>query len=324
MSRVQSTSCDNCRSLSYLGPNTRQYTAPCSHRFCHNCVNLFFKHGVTRAKCPVCKVEFGRGQLTTSVYALGDPRLHREARKRKELSAFFALKPEDFESIYDYNEHLERMEDYIMNFVYEYQVKETQDALDQYEQQYRERLAKRKVEQDNLMRIRQEAIHREKMIKQEKNREYFDSELSRLIEHQQKKEEVELALSKGKILPTSIKEPDNSALWINGPNEVVQEQNEESQPANPSNRVTLRNYPAPVPNPIDETIRETNIRAYEQFYKGLQLSGEPLTQEMISDNKKACGADDESSTIRDTTEYFSSVRFQKKRAMAKRMRETPT
>lgn len=108
--------CPVCSSGSYLNQNLKFKLNPeCYHKMCENCVNRVFRNGP--ALCPYqgCSktLRFNRFRDLT----FEDVRIEKEVDIRRRICKIFNKREEDFETMRDYNNYLNQVEDITFDLI---------------------------------------------------------------------------------------------------------------------------------------------------------------------------------------------------------------
>ncbi|KTW26378.1 CDK-activating kinase assembly factor MAT1 [Pneumocystis carinii B80] len=122
--------CPICRNDAYLNPNMRFLINPeCYHKMCESCVARIFTLGPS--PCPKCGKILRKGRFREKTFE--DIAVEREIDIRKRISKICNKRPEDFETLMEYNDYLEEVEDITFNLVNNIDVEETEAKLIAYE-----------------------------------------------------------------------------------------------------------------------------------------------------------------------------------------------
>ncbi|CAE6490887.1 unnamed protein product [Rhizoctonia solani] len=98
--------CPLCRSDRFLNPKLRLLVSTCYHRMCESCIDRLFTLGP--APCPTCKTVVRKmGFMAQTFEDLG---VEKEVAIRRRIAKHFNKRPEDFESLQEYNDYLEEVE----------------------------------------------------------------------------------------------------------------------------------------------------------------------------------------------------------------------
>lgn len=166
--------CPVCHSKRYLRKDMRFMINPvCYHKMCENCVERIFRSGM--AKCPVagCDKTLRKHQFREPTFQ--DLELEREIDIRKEVAQVFNRREDEFETLRDYNDYLNDVEDITYNLVHNIDVEATRAKLNKYkmenqaailenQEQEREELRdeqERQATEQDVIRLRREAAIRE-------------------------------------------------------------------------------------------------------------------------------------------------------------------
>ncbi|XDG08849.1 hypothetical protein ABKA04_008464 [Annulohypoxylon sp. FPYF3050] len=137
--------CPICRSQKYFNPDLTFLINPeCYHPMCQRCVEQIFGKGPAQCPHPGCnKTLRARGFHPAFFKNLG---VEREVDVRKRVMAVFNMAEDDFETLRDYNDYLQQVEDLTFDLVHggEQQRRAAEKKLVAYEQQHREEIEKNK------------------------------------------------------------------------------------------------------------------------------------------------------------------------------------
>jgi CDK-activating kinase assembly factor MAT1 len=104
--------CPVCKSNRYLNPSlTFLINAECYHTMCTSCVDRLFTSGP--APCPVAGCHKTLRKRGFHAAFFGDLNIEREVDVRKRVGAVFNRRQEDFETLRDWNNYLEGIEDLV-------------------------------------------------------------------------------------------------------------------------------------------------------------------------------------------------------------------
>jgi CDK-activating kinase assembly factor MAT1 len=126
--------CPVCKSSRYLNPNMKFLVNPeCYHKMCESCVDRIFSHGP--ATCPVagCRKTLRKHRFRAQTFE--DIKVEREVDIRRRVAEVFNRREDDFETLLDYNNYLNEVEDVTFNLVNNIDVAETEKKLARYKEQ---------------------------------------------------------------------------------------------------------------------------------------------------------------------------------------------
>ncbi|KAF2273617.1 CDK-activating kinase assembly factor [Westerdykella ornata] len=125
--------CPVCKSSRYLNPNMRFLVNPeCYHKMCESCVDRIFSHGP--APCPIagCKRTLRKAKFRTQTFE--DLKVEREVDIRRRVARVLNKTEADFETLRDYNDYLETVEEITWNLILKIDVEATEKRLRLYEE----------------------------------------------------------------------------------------------------------------------------------------------------------------------------------------------
>lgn len=120
--------CPVCKSSRYLNPNMKFLVNPeCYHKMCESCVDRIFSHGP--AACPIagCKRTLRKAKFRKQTF--DDLKVEREVDIRRRVQRILNKKQSDFETLRDYNDYLETVEETTWNLILEIDVEATEKRL---------------------------------------------------------------------------------------------------------------------------------------------------------------------------------------------------
>ena len=170
--------CPVCKSSRYLNPNMRFLVNPeCYHKMCSSCVDRIFSHGP--AQCPVagCRRTLRKHRFRPQTF--DDIRVEREVDIRRTVAAVMNKREEDFETLLDYNNYLEDVEEMTFNLINGVDVPQTEKKLNAYREQNNASIkANASLARDELaqLKARQAAEKEQARLKREAARREIEEE----------------------------------------------------------------------------------------------------------------------------------------------------
>ncbi|KAF1850302.1 CDK-activating kinase assembly factor [Cucurbitaria berberidis CBS 394.84] len=125
--------CPVCKSSRYLNPNMKFRVNPeCYHKMCESCVDRIFSHGP--APCPIagCARTLRRNKFREQTFE--DLKIEREVDIRKRVMSAMTKQEADFETLRDYNDYLEQVEEITWNLILKVDVELTESRLRRWEE----------------------------------------------------------------------------------------------------------------------------------------------------------------------------------------------
>lgn len=106
--------CPICKTDRYLSPNMVFLINPeCYHKICESCVDRIFSLGPSQCPYPKCGKILRKNKFKKQVFE--DIAIEREVDIRKRVQSIYNKTEEDFDSLQQYNEYLEKVENIIFN-----------------------------------------------------------------------------------------------------------------------------------------------------------------------------------------------------------------
>lgn len=181
--------CPVCKTDRYLSPNMTFLINPeCYHKICESCVDRIFSLGPAQCPYPKCTKILRKNRFKKQVFE--DIKIEREIDLRKRIQGIYNKTEEDFESLKEYNQYLEKVESIIFNMTEGIDVEETQKEMEKYETEHKIEIleiAMRESQKDADLAKYQEAMER---LRQEKLKIQRQMEVEDLEFQLQQKEEL--------------------------------------------------------------------------------------------------------------------------------------
>ncbi|KAI5927326.1 CDK-activating kinase assembly factor MAT1-domain-containing protein [Camillea tinctor] len=109
--------CPVCKRVRYLNTDMEFLINPeCYHPMCSNCVTNIFKSGPAQCPYPSCNKTLRHRGFRSAFF--GDLSVEREVDIRRRVQAAFNNVEEDFETLRDYNNYLQDVEDLTFDLIY--------------------------------------------------------------------------------------------------------------------------------------------------------------------------------------------------------------
>ncbi|KAH7397299.1 CDK-activating kinase assembly factor MAT1-domain-containing protein [Pyrenochaeta sp. MPI-SDFR-AT-0127] len=125
--------CPVCKSSRYLNPNMRFKVNPeCYHKMCESCVERIFNSGP--APCPIAGCARTLRRIGFKTQTFEDLKVEREVDIRKRVMSAMSKKEDDFETLRDYNDYLEQVEEITWNLILKVDVEATESRLRRWEE----------------------------------------------------------------------------------------------------------------------------------------------------------------------------------------------
>ncbi|KAK6028167.1 CDK-activating kinase assembly factor MAT1 [Ostertagia ostertagi] len=140
--------CGKCKSNEYTNKNLVMMVNECGHPLCKNCVeNLFARNA---GPCHVCGKTLRKNNFWEQVF--DDPLIEKETHIRRRLRKVYNLKKEDFPTLREFNDYLERFECLVCNLAYGIDVEETEAEIAAFKETHAELIErnKKKLDEDQI------------------------------------------------------------------------------------------------------------------------------------------------------------------------------
>ncbi len=191
--------CPVCKRVRYLNTDMEFLINPeCYHAMCSNCVSNIFKSGP--AQCPYASCTKTLRQRGFRRAFFGDLTVEREVDVRRRVAAVFNMEADDFETLRDYNNYLQEVEDLTFDLVSGSdpgRVADAEDRLRAHEQAHRDGIErnKRKGREAEALRRRRDADEAD--ASRRRRAEERDQEVRARAEEAKVRDEVMEALARG-------------------------------------------------------------------------------------------------------------------------------
>ncbi|KAL1449216.1 hypothetical protein WDU94_000432 [Cyamophila willieti] len=162
--------CPRCKTTKYRKPTLKLMVNVCGHPLCEGCVDLLFLKGT--GNCYECNQPLRRGNFKVQLF--DDSNVEKEVEIRKKLLKEYNKVEEDFNSLAEYNDYLEEIEEIVFNLCNNIEILETNKRIENY----------KKLNKDSIMRnkIRQGKAEREFKKRKVANKEALIDELTHTTE----------------------------------------------------------------------------------------------------------------------------------------------
>jgi len=149
--------CPRCKTTKYRNPTMKLMVNVCGHNLCESCVELLFVKG--SGSCPECDIPLRRTNFRLQLFE--DANIDKEVDIRKRILKDFNKQEEDFDTLGEFNDYLEMVEDIIFNLTNNLDILETNKKIINYKELNKEQIIK------NRSRYSKEAIEIEDILAME-------------------------------------------------------------------------------------------------------------------------------------------------------------
>ncbi|KAI6646761.1 hypothetical protein LOD99_12881 [Oopsacas minuta] len=178
----------------------------CGHKMCENCMNTIFTRPT--APCPECGQPLKKSDYRERQF--DDMYIERDVNIRKEIMRDFNKREEDFDTLEEYNDYLENVEEMIHKRVNNINILEISSEIEKYKKDNRDQIYRNRRKQEQEIRDTQDKFDRD-ITDAEIRRD--ERRLEMIREKQRAKEENERKLdeliSGKKLSPQQEEEPVN-------------------------------------------------------------------------------------------------------------------
>lgn len=153
--------CIKCKSNEYTNKTLVMMINECGHPLCKNCVeNLYARNA---APCHICGKTLRKNNFWEQTF--DDPAVEKENHIRKRLRKIYNLREDDFPTLRDYNDYLEKVETLIMNLASNIDVEETENEIRLFQEQNSEIIDRNKKRLDADQMWIQQQLKEEREMK---------------------------------------------------------------------------------------------------------------------------------------------------------------
>ncbi|KAK7070750.1 CDK-activating kinase assembly factor MAT1 [Halocaridina rubra] len=130
--------CPACKGTKYRNPQMKLMVNVCGHPLCDACVRMYFLK--ESAQCPECGMVLKRSKFRVQVFE--DPFVEKEIDIRRKVMRVYNKFEEDFETMSEYNDYLEEVEQIVYNLTNDINRLETEKKIEAYERLHRDDIKK--------------------------------------------------------------------------------------------------------------------------------------------------------------------------------------
>ncbi|XP_048736884.1 CDK-activating kinase assembly factor MAT1-like [Ostrea edulis] len=130
--------CPRCKTTKYRNPSLKLLVNVCGHSLCETCVEALFVKG--SGSCPECGTALRK--INFRVQLFEDPSTEKEIEIRKKILKDYNKKEEDFDTLEEYNDYIERIETIIYNIVNNIDVDDTKQMIEKYKRDNKDQISK--------------------------------------------------------------------------------------------------------------------------------------------------------------------------------------
>ncbi|CAG8709196.1 2106_t:CDS:2 [Acaulospora morrowiae] len=176
-------SCPICKNTRYLTPTMKLLVSECYHKMCESCIDRLFANGA--GPCPKCGITLRKINFVVPTFE--DLSVEKEVRIRKKIAQQFNKRQEDFQSLQEYNDYLEMVEDIVWNLNSNINKQATDELIEKYARENRDIIvhnARRQIDEEKFAAYKQDREKREKRMQFENYKKSLELERKAKEEHQ--------------------------------------------------------------------------------------------------------------------------------------------
>jgi len=288
--------CPVCHTTKFRNPQMKLLVNVCGHGLCENCVETLFARG--SGSCPECEVPLRRVNFKLQLFE--DASIDKEVEIRRKVLRDFCRTEEDFETLREWNDYLEKVEDIIFNLSNGIQVEETQRLIADY------REANKAFIKKNMHKMSAEYLELEDILTEEKRREAKRKQEDAVIEAESKSAKIK---DKEKLIDELMFSEKDSK-------DILDEHKKKAQFSSAADFAAKKDYAKNAPK-----IVEAKPYIYEEIVWDFEGPKPPINEEEVSKNKfnkhirpaeiweRAAGYEESIGALRAIQEAMSSLYF---------------
>jgi len=159
--------CPRCKTTKYRNPTMKLMVNVCGHNLCESCVELLFVKG--SGACPECDIPLRRTNFRIQLFE--DAFIDKEVEIRRRILKDFNRQREDFDTLREYNDYLEMIEDIIFNLSNNIDILETNKKILTYKEQNKEQIIKNRSKYSKDALEIEDILAEEQKLSNQKRRE---------------------------------------------------------------------------------------------------------------------------------------------------------
>lgn len=168
----QEQCCPHCKTTKYRNPSLRLLVNVCGHSLCESCVDKLFFRG--SGACPDCGTALRRNQYRLQLFE--DAKVEKEVDIRRNIMKDFNKQEEDFDTLAEYNDYLEEIEEIIYNLDNGIDVEFTKKKVETHRKENKAAIKKNMHRQSKDQKYLNGLILEEKHVETEKKSEIIFAE----------------------------------------------------------------------------------------------------------------------------------------------------
>jgi len=172
--------CPVCKTTKYRNPSMKLLVNVCGHGLCSSCVETLFARG--SGSCPECEAPLRRVNFKLQLFE--DASIDKEVTIRRQVLRDFCQTQDDFETLREWNDYLEQVEDIIFNLVNNIDKEETERTIAKYKESNKQFIKK------NQHKMSAEYLELEDILTEEKRLDAKRKHENAVLDAQGKKSKV--------------------------------------------------------------------------------------------------------------------------------------
>ncbi|ODN97318.1 CDK-activating kinase assembly factor MAT1 [Cryptococcus wingfieldii CBS 7118] len=191
--RTEQDICPICHTDRQFNKNLRLLVSPCYHKMCESCVDRLFALGPE--KCPVCNRMLRKINFAHQTFE--DLKVEKEVSVRRRMSDIFNKRRGDFDSDKEYDDYLEKVEDYTFNLLNDVDVAQTEKYIEDWQRDNRKDIDENKLKTSEEFMTQSKREETDRRVREERMRKMEEAERIEKIEVERIRGEITDALSRG-------------------------------------------------------------------------------------------------------------------------------
>ncbi|XP_024122199.1 CDK-activating kinase assembly factor MAT1 [Oryzias melastigma] len=192
--------CPRCKTTKYRNPSLKLMVNVCGHTLCENCVEMLFVRGA--GNCVQCNTPLRKNNFRVQLFE--DPTVDKEVEIRKKVMKIYNKRECDFQSLREYNDYLEQVEDIVYNLTNNVDVENTKLRMEQYQRENKDVIQRNKAKLTREQEELEELLLLEQQSNEQRRLEVLQEEQRQLQAKRKSKQALLDELEQSKLPATLL------------------------------------------------------------------------------------------------------------------------
>ncbi|XP_004082327.1 CDK-activating kinase assembly factor MAT1 [Oryzias latipes] len=192
--------CPRCKTTKYRNPSLKLMVNVCGHTLCENCVEMLFVRGA--GNCVQCNTPLRKNNFRVQLFE--DPTVDKEVEIRKKVMKIYNKRECDFQSLREYNDYLEQVEDIVYNLTNNVEVESTKLRMEQYQRENKDVIQRNKAKLTREQEELEELLLLEQQSSEQRRLDVLQEEQRQLQAKRKNKQALLDELEKSKLPATLL------------------------------------------------------------------------------------------------------------------------